>query len=481
MRFNVVIRYVGVVLLMNALFMLISAIIGLFNGMDTGFYPLLLSFFLTTALGAFPLIFVESERNITSKEAYLIVVGSWLAACFMGMMPYMLWGGEFHIVNAWFESVSGFSTTGATILDNVEVLPRSLLFWRSSTHWLGGIGVVMFMMLILPSMGQARQTLSNAQISSLAKDNFRYKAQKIVQILLVVYLGLTLLQTICLKVAGMGWFDSLNHAFSTVATGGFSTKNASIGYFDSIGIEVVTFIFMLVGGMHFGLIYATVIGRRNNILSSEVTRFYLLSILLAGVTIALVLWSGGYYESFWKSLRYGGFQLLSMMTTTGFVTANSNVWPPFAILILIFFSITCACAGSTSGGIKADRLLLSLKSMTGRIRQMQHPNAIIRVKMNGVSMPESMMQMVNVFILLYLMIILLGTAIFALLGLDLMTAFSVSFSSMSNVGPGFGEIGGFETYAHLSVPVKMTSTLLMLLGRLEIFGLIQIFYFKAWR
>jgi len=481
MRFNVVIRYIGVVLLLNALFMLIAAGIALVNHMDTGFYPLLLSFFLTTALGAFPLIFVESEKNISSKEGYLIIVGSWIAACFMGMMPYMLWGGEFNLINAWFESVSGFSTTGSTILNRVEALPRSLLFWRSATHWLGGIGVVMFVMIILPAIGQARQTLSNAQISSLAKDNFRYKAQKIVQILLVVYLGLTLLQTLCLRIVGMGWFDALNHSFSTIATGGFSTKNASIGYFNSPAIECVTLVFMIIGGMHFGLIYATVIGRRSNLFRSEVTRFYLYSIGIAGAAIALALWIGGYYEGFMESLRYGLFQLVSVMTTTGFATANSNIWPPFVILILIFFSITCACAGSTSGGIKADRLLLSTKSILSKIRQMQHPNAIIRVKMNNISISEGLVQLVNAFILLYLLIIVSGTLVFTLFGLDLMTAFSVAFSSMSNVGLGFGEIGSTATFSHLPVPVKLISTLLMLLGRLEIFGLIQIFYYKAWR
>lgn len=481
MRFNVVIRYMGVVLLMNALFMLIAAVIALFNGMDTGFYPLLLSFLLTTALGAFPLIFVESERNITSKEGYLIVVGSWIAACFMGMMPYMLWGGEFDAVNAWFESVSGLTTTGATILNDIEALPKSMLFWRSATHWLGGIGVVMFVMLILPSMGQVRSTLSNAQLSSLAKDNFRYKTQKIVQILLVVYLGLTLAETVALRLAGMGWFDAVNHAFSTVATGGFSTKNLSIGYYDSLPIEIITLVFMAVSGMHFGLIYATLTGRRNNLFRSEVTRFYVISILAAGAAVSVVLWLSGTFPALGESLRYGFFQLVSLMTTTGFVTADSSAWPPFVILVLIFFSITCACAGSTSGGIKADRLLLSGKSIVARIRQMQHPTAIVRVKLDGVPVSDSLIGLVNAFIILYLLIILVGTLVCTLFGLDLMTAFSVSFASMSNVGPGFGEVSSASTFALLPVPVKLVSTLLMLIGRLEVFGLIQIFFFKAWR
>jgi trk system potassium uptake protein TrkH len=481
MRYNVVIRYIGVVLLMNAAFMFISMLIGLFDGMDTGFYPLALSTILTAALGAFPLLFVASERNISSKEGYLIIVGAWIIACFTGMLPFLLWGGEFTPVNAWFESVSGLTTTGSTILDDIEALPRSLLFWRSSTHFIGGIGVVMFVLAILPAIGSARFTLSNAQLSSLAKDNFRYRTQKIIRILLVVYAGLTVATTVFLRLAGMGWFDAVNHAFSTVATGGFSTKNLSVGFYGSAWIETVLIVFMLIGGLHFGLIYATLAGRRNNLFRSEVTRFFVFSILLSGVVIAGVLWSAGSYPGFFASLRYGFFQLVSIATTTGFATADSNVWPPAAILILLVFSITCACAGSTSGGIKADRLLLAGKSVYAKIRQIRHPNAIIRVTLDKLPVSESLLNTVNVFIIFYLLIILAGTLACTLFGLDLMTSFSISFTSMSNVGPGFGAVGPSQTFSSLQPGVKVLSTLLMLIGRLEIFGFIQIFFFKAWK
>ncbi len=481
MRFKVIIHYMGVVLLLNAAFMLLSTVIAAINGMDSGFLPLLLSFAMTAALGIFPLFFAPSERNISSKEGYLIVVGSWLAACVMAMMPYLLWGGPFDGVNAWFESVSGLTTTGSTILEDVEALPRSLLFWRSATHWLGGIGVVMFVMLILPAMGQVRTTLSNAQLSPLAKENFRYKTQKTIQILLVVYLGLTLAQTFFLWVAGMGWFDAVNHAFSTVATGGFSTKNQSLAFYGGTGVEVVTILFMIVSGMHFGLIYATLTGRRNNLFRSELTRFYLIVLGGAGAAVSLVLWLSNVYPDLAESLRYGFFQLVSVMTGTGFATADSAMWPPFVVLTLIFFSIVGACAGSTTGGVKVDRLLLSVKSMMARVRQLQHPAAIVRVKMDGMPVNEGAVGLVNTFILFFVLILMLGTLFCTLFGLDLMTAFSVSFASMANVGPGFGEVSSMATYAHLPVPVKMAATLLMLLGRLEIFGLIQIFFYKAWK
>lgn len=481
MRFNIIIRYIGVVLLLNAIFMLLSAFIALLNHLDTSFYPLLLSCLLTTALGAFPLIFVESESNINTKEGYVIVVGAWLLSCFMGMMPYVLWGGEFSVVNAWFESVSGFTTTGGTVLQNVEALPKGLLFWRSSTHWLGGIGVVMFVMIILPSLGRVKMTLSNVQISSLAKDNFRYKTQKIVQILLVVYVGLTLAQTVLLRIAGMTWFDAVNHAFSTIATGGFSTKNLSIAYYNNIWIEIIITIFMVVSGLHFGLIFASLVGKRNNIFRSEVSRFYLISMLVAGIAISVNLWLTNVYPTFFSSLRYGIFQLASVTTTTGFATTDSNVWPPFAILIIIVFSFMCACAGSTAGGIKVDRVLLSLKSITAKIKQLQHPNAIIPVKLDNVTQEPETLSMVNMFIVIYLMCVVIGTVINTMFGVDLITSFSVTFTSMANVGPGFGEISSLSNYSGLPAGVKLTSTLWMLIGRLEIFGFLQILFFRSWR
>ena len=243
MRFSVIMRYVGTVMLIIAAFMAISAFISLMSH-DSGFYPLLLSSLLTFVLGGFPLLFVPKADNITNKEGFTIVVGSWILACAVGMFPYLIWGGEFTLINAWFESVSGFTTTGASILKNIEMLPQGLLFWRSATCWIGGAGVVMFALLILPSLGTNKMALSSIELSSLAKDNYRYRTQMVVRILLVVYVGLTLITTLSLKMAGMRWFDAINHAMSACATGGFSTKNASIGAFNSPLIEAILIVAM---------------------------------------------------------------------------------------------------------------------------------------------------------------------------------------------------------------------------------------------
>lgn len=272
-------------------------------------------------------------------------------------------GREFSLVNAWFESVSGLTTTGSTILNDVEALPRGLQFWRMSSTWIGGMGVVMFALVVLPSMGRSKMMLSNVELSTMAKDNYRYRSQIIVQILLVVYVGLTVLSTVLLKMAGMNWFDALCHAMSACATSGFSTKNASIAYFNSPAIDTILIFAMATAGVHFGLIYATVTGKRSNIFRSEVTRWYFGMLLAGGVLIAVSLFAADIYPTLTASFRYAMFQFVSVVTTTGFATADSNTWTSFAVILLIFGSIVCACAGSTAGGIKVNRLVLAGKMM----------------------------------------------------------------------------------------------------------------------
>jgi len=481
MRLDVVLRYVGMVMLFVASFMLVSAGISYVSARDSAFYPLLLSALLTALLGAFPLIFVEKKEQITNKEGFCIVVGSWLVACVVGMFPYLIWGGEFTLVNAWFESVSGFTTTGATILRDVEALPRGMQFWRMSSTWIGGMGVVMFALVILPALGRSKMTLSNVELSSLAKDNYRYRTQIIVQILLVVYVGLTVTATLLLKLAGMNWFDALTHGMSACATSGFSTKNASVAFYNSPVINTILIFVMAVAGIHFGLIYGSITGKRNNILRSEVTRTYLGCLLGGGVLIALSLFFAGIYPTVGSAFMHGMFQFVSLVTTTGFATADTNTWTSFAVILLMFGSIVCACAGSTSGGIKVNRMVLAFKMMRARIRQQQHPNAVLRIKLDGVMQESEAIHSVMVFVVAYMLLLLLGTVVTTLFGIDLLTAFSSSVACLGNVGPGFGQVGSLDNYAGLPVVVRMIGTVLMLLGRLEIFGLVQLFFLKWWR
>ncbi|MBQ7342707.1 MAG: TrkH family potassium uptake protein [Alistipes sp.] len=481
MRLYVILRYSGLVMLFAALFMAVSAVVSFLNGMDSSFYPLVLSSLITALMGAFPMLFVPRIEQISNKEGFCIVVGSWIMACVVGMFPYLMWGGEFSLVNAWFESVSGFTTTGATILHNVEALPKGLMFWRSCTAWLGGVGVVMFALVVLPSLGKTKMTLSNVELSSLAKDNYRYRTQQIVRILMVVYMGLTIITTLLLKMAGMGWFDALNHAMSACATCGFGTKNLSIAFYDNPYIELVLIGAMILAGIHFGLIYATIIGKPKNIFRSEVTRTYFAVIAVGSLLVAISLYFGHVYPDLLSSLRHASFQFVSLLTTTGYATADTNTWTTLAILLLIFASVVCACAGSTSGGLKIDRMLLFAKMFKARMRRQQHPNAVIRLKVDGVIQEEELLTTVVTFMVTYLALIFVGAVVNALFGLDMMTAVSSAIACVGNVGPGFGEVGSMANYAELPVMLKLQDAFLMLMGRLEIFGFIQLFFLKWWR
>lgn len=464
-----------------ASFMLVSAIVSLLNGYDSAYYPLLLSSFLTALLGLFPLIFVEKVDEITSKEGYAIVVGSWFVACIVGMFPYLIWGGEFSLINAWFESVSGFTTTGASILNDIEFLPRGLLFWRASSAWIGGIGVVMFALVVLPSMGKSRQMLSNVEMSSIAKDNFHYRSQVIIRILTMVYAGLTMITTIALKQSGMTWFDAITHAMTSCSTCGFSTKNASVAFWDSPAIEGVMMVAMTLSAIHFGILYATITGRRNNIFRSEVVRTFIGMMLVVAIVVAFSLWAEGIYPTIGESLRHSAFQVVSVATTSGFATADTNLWTPLAIALLVLCSVICGCAGSTSGGMKVDRVLIASKVIRQRIKLQLHPNAVLRTKIDGMVQDERVQSLVMTFIVTYMIFVLLGTVVYTLFGCDLTTSFTATIACISNVGPGFGEVGSMSNFAELPAVLKLTSTILMLIGRMEIFGFIQLLFIRSWR
>ncbi len=480
MRTEIVVRYIGHVLLFCAAFMGISALISAFHG-ENSFLPLLFSGFITALLGVFPAIFVGRTDSINSTEGLMIVVFGWIIACLTGMLPFIMWGGEFSLVNAWFESVSGFTTTGSSILTEVESLPKGLLFWRSSTHWIGGIGVIVFALLILPQASVMKVVLLNTDISSLARMNFAYRAKKTLQILAYVYIGLTLAQIIFLTIFGMPLFDAINHSFATIATGGFSTKNMSVAGFNSLPAEIIIMVFMVLSGIHFGLIFRTFTFKPGiNILKSTLARNYLIFLLVGIVLVAWKLWNSGTYNA-GDALRYGAFQVISVGTTTGFATAESTGWPFFTQIIILYFTIQCAMAGSTSGGLKFDRVFIFLKSIGRQIRQMQHPRAIFTTKIDGAVIDPSTESMVAIFIGTYILILLVSTILISFFDVDLMSAFSASAACLGNVGPGFNRVSSLGNFNNLPTMVKTILSLDMLLGRLEIFGIFSLFYFRSWK
>jgi len=479
MRPQIILRYVGLVLLFNALFLLISCIISVVKS-DSAFFPLLYTALISPLFGVFPLIFVPPTTKITNKEGFTIVVLSWLLSCLVGVIPYIMWGGEFTLTNAWFESVSGYTTTGSSIITNIEALPFGLLFWRSATHWIGGIGIIIFVLAVLPSMGKPGMILYRTEMSSLAVDNFRYRTQKTLQILLVIYVGLTLVETISLILCGMNLFDAITHSFATIATGGFSPKNLSIGSYKSAAVETVVMVFMILSGMNFGLLFAAISGKVSELWKSSIVRHYLLALMLGVIVVTLDV-HGDNFHSWSDALRYSSFQIISIGTSTGFATTDSSIWPPFALLVMIFFTLQCACAGSTSGGIKADRVVLFWKAITKRIKKMQHPAAVIKLKIDTVAVDDDVVEVNILFISLYIGIVFLSTLLLTALGIDILSAFSGSAATMGNVGPGFGMVGSAGNYSQIPGAGKWILTATMLLGRLEIFGLILFLAVKSWK
>ncbi len=480
MRFHIVTRYVALALLLNALFMGISFLLSLYNSADSAMMPLLFSMLVTTLFGIFPLIFVPPALNITNKEGLLIVTLSWLLSCLVGTLPYLLYGGPFTFINAWFESVSGFTTTGSTILANVETLPMGLLFWRASTHWIGGIGIIIFVLAVLPFLGIAEMVLFRSEISSMVRENFHQRARKAIQILAGIYVGLTILETIILIICGMNVFDALTHSFATIATGGFSVKNSSIAYYNSPLIESVIIVFMILSGMHFGLLFSVVSGKMKDLFRPVVVRYYLISMIVAiGITAFQV--HGRYFQSWMDSIRYSAFNIISVGTSTGFATTDTSFWPPLAQVLLIFFALQCACSGSTSGGIKSDRMVILWNSIVAQIKKLMHPNAVIPVRVDGQALDDNLASRSVLYISLYLLIVFIATLLLIMSGMGITDAFSGTIAAMGNVGPGLGSVGSMGNFNHLPEFGKFILTLTMLLGRLEIYALFIFFSPRQWR
>ncbi len=479
-RIQVILRYIGMIFLFNATFLLISATISFFNH-DAGLFPLTFSFLIVLLFGLFPLIFVPRPDEITNNEGMLIVVGSWLLSCLIGMLPFILYGGEFSIPNAWFESVSGYTTTGATILNNIEGLPQGILFWRASTHWMGGIGIIVFVLAVLPSTGFVGVVLSRSEMSASTLKQFKVRTAEAVHIILYIYVGITVLETIFLMIFGMNLFDAVTHSFATVATGGFSDKNLSVAAFHSVSIEVTIMVFMILSGINFALLFSTLVGRITDVKTSSVLKYYLGANFVAIILASLNLYFNGTYPTIWASLRFSSFQILSVGTSTGFASADSSVWPWFSQLIIIFFTLQCAMAGSTSGGIKTDRVVIFFKALARRIKQVRYPNAVIPLVVDNKKLDENSVSLAILYIVIYIFFVFVSTMLLTLMGVDGLSAFSGSAAAMGNVGPGLSSVGSLDNYSMIPAMGKYLLGFVMLLGRLEIYGLVVFFFPSTWK
>lgn len=460
---------VGKALLVSALFMFLSIIVSIVDGRDSAFVPLLISFIVTLLTGAFPFIFVRKQQPLTFNDGFITIVLAWLLSFVFGMLPYVLWGGEFTLINAWFESVSGYTTTGSTILNDIEALPRSLLFWRSSTHYIGGLGVVVFLLLVMPEASPYRLKLANMELSTLSKGGYRYKSTKTIAVITTVYVCLTVAIFFSLWAAGMPSFDALNHAFSIAATGGFSTRNLSIGYFQSDLINIIVLFYMAIAALHFGLIYAVFAFRSLKPMNNTVIKYYFGSIIVMSVVIMISLRLQGGYETWGQALMDSSFTVVSYMSTAGFAICDNSQWPWLAGVVLLVASFQCGCSGSTTGGIKVDRILISFKAVANEIRRRLHPASVTHIRLSGQHLADDDVSSVLMYIVIYFVVIFLSIIGVLLCGSDVPEAVSGVIASVGSVGPGLADVGCMDNYAFQPSMAKFIYTFDMFLGRVEIY------------
>lgn len=418
------------------------------------------------------------DRRVRPRDGFLIVGSAWILASIFGAVPFLV-SGALAPIDAFFEAASGFTTTGSTVMTGIAAAPRSLLLWRSMTQWVGGMGIILFTIAILPLLGIGGMQLFKAEVPGPVADKVRPRVAETARQLWLIYVGITLAEWVALRLAGMGTFDALCHAFTTLATGGFSTQDLSVGAYGSAAIEWIVTAFMLVAGMNFVLHYRLVAGRSREVFADAELRYFLVVVAgaVAIVTVAL-LRSGHDLE---RALRLAAFQSVSILTTTGYATADFESWPSLTHLVFLLLMVLGGMSGSTGGGVKSLRALLGLRVLAASVERLVHPRAVRPVKYGGRPVPEEVLAGVWSFFTAYFLIAALATGLIAAYGYDLITAGSAALTALGNVGPGFGAVGAYDNFAHLPGPLKIVLSLCMIAGRLEVFTLVALVSPAFWR
>ena len=451
-----------------------AAFIAFQNDSDESLCPLVFSAMAATLCGFFAIISTHPQENMNIEEGYCIVTGCWIAACIFGAIPYLMFGGEFTIINAFFESVSGFTTTGASILNNIEALPMGLQFWRIASAWIGGIGIVTLVSLVISAQHDRHSVLASAELSNLAKSYYGGRKKHFVYRMIAVYLIITAASAIALRLTKMPWFDATTLAMSACSTCGFCTKNLSVGFYNNVAVEIILIAAMLMGATNFSLMFSTVWPDKSthkNLFNTQVIRWFLALVAIAILVVTANLYFSGYCATFPRALRLAAFQVCSLSTTTGFATADTNLWPTGSMGVLMLCSLVCGCSGSTSGGMKIDRFVIVVKSLKGMLRSLVGVSNVSDIKVDGQVRTNESLISVLTFMGTYIFIVALGAIIFAF-SMDLHTSISASIACMGSVGPGFGDVGSMNNYAGLLGFQKVAAMVIMLLGRVEIFPML---------
>ncbi|PJB83940.1 MAG: potassium transporter [Acidobacteria bacterium CG_4_9_14_3_um_filter_49_7] len=483
MNLRLVARIVGALVLIIAAFMLIPAMIALAARDARTMVAFLVPVAVMTTVGGLVLVGTRNLKApaLTPRDGYLLVSVSWLTAAAFGALPFYLSGSMPTYTNAFFETMSGFTTTGASILTQIESLPKSLLFWRSLTHWLGGMGIVVLTVAVLPLLGIGGLQLIQAEAPGPSVDRLTPRITETAKILWFLYLGFTLLEIAFLMFGGMNLFDATTHTFGTLATGGFSPKNASVGYYHSLYINGVITVFMLLAGMNFALHFKLLLGPRKPIFRDSELKAYLLIFLVATIVITVDLFQSGAFQSLSETVSHAAFQSASILTTTGYATTDFERWPFLSQTVLVFLMFIGGCSGSTGGGIKVIRIVTLLKQGLNEMKQLVHPRAVLTLKISGRSVKNSIIFAISGFFFLYVFLVLIVTLIVASAEYDILTSLTTALATIGNIGPGLGLVGPAENYGFYPAWIKWVLSFAMMIGRLEIYTVMVLFTPAFWR
>jgi trk system potassium uptake protein TrkH len=474
---------VGLLQVFAGLSMALAGGVSLFyqDGDSTGIF---LAAGLTSIVGFVSYRLTRFKGDLSGREGFAIVTFAWTACAIFGALPYLFTGAIQGFVPAVFESMSGFTTTGATVFTEIEDLPHGILFWRAFTHWLGGMGIIVLAIAILPYLGVGGMQLFKAEVPGPTPERLRPRITQTAKLLWYVYLGMTVAQTLLLMLGGMGLFDASTHTFATLATGGFSTKNASIAHFQSPYIHYIIILFMYLAGVNFALHFRAVTGHLDYFKDHE-WRFFTLLLLWATAALLVLNLAGGSYPLTFggveEAFRDGLFQATAIGTTTGFVTADYELWVPAAQMVIFILFFTGGMAGSTGGSMKSIRVLLLLKQTAMEMRKNLHPRAVLMARVGKRVVKAEVLANVLGFVILYVLLFLAGAMVLTLLGIDFLTALGASAATVGNIGPGLGEVGPTDNYGWMSNPALTVMSFLMLVGRLEIFTVLLLFHPETWK
>lgn len=477
---GIIVRVLSFLMIIESAFMLTGIPFALYY--NESLYPLLLSAGITGIIGCTVWFTIHPDikkKGIGKREGYLIVTLSWIVISFFGTLPYLLSGSISSFTNAYFETISGFTTTGASILNDIEALPKNILYWRAMTHWMGGMGIIVLTVAVLPFLGIGGMQLLVAEMPGITPDKLHPRITATAKRLWGIYVIFTLAEIVLLWVGEMNFFDSICHAFATMATGGFSTKNDSVAGFSPY-TQYVIILFMILAGTNFTLHYLALHRKFNKVWSNQEFKVYIWVILVFSVIIGLglIIYLGTSVET---AFRDALFSVVSILTTTGFVSVDYLLWPSFIWILIFILMFVGGSAGSTGGGVKIVRHFLLFKNSWIELKRAIHPSAIIPVKFNGKAVSQNIIFNVMAFFLIYVIVFALGTVVMSLLGMDFETSIGATIATLGNIGPGIGGVGPVENYAFLGSAAKWFLSFLMLLGRLELFTVLIVISPAFWK